>query len=772
MKGSNYRPPRGRCKFSATKPVNGVLGVLGVLLASSLLSSAPVLAQAAAPASGERPSVNPDQEAPRPNILLLMLDDVGFAQLDCFGGLIETPNIDRVAAKGVRYSNYHATPVCSASRAALLTGRNSHTVHMGGHPIFQSDAPGYDGKIPASAGTIAENLRQGGYATFALGKWDHLPVRETSPAGPQTYWPLGQGFDHFYGFLASEMDNFHPLLVRDNTPVDAPQNKNYILNRDLADQAIGMIRSRDAQAYRRPFFMYLATGTAHAPHHASQRWIDHYRGRFDEGWDKIRERILQRQIAQGLFPPSTKIGPRPEGMQPWDSLSADEKKLFARQMEVFAAALSEADEQFGRVLDELEVRGELENTVVLVTSDNGASAEGALAGSYNELFFARGSQPTAEENLKYYDLWGGAQTYPHYAFGWAVAGNTPFRYYKQTTYEGGTRVPLIVSVPHAAATGKWANSFVHISDVLPTMLDLVGVPAAKMVNNTVQSGFDGMSFAATLRAPDRASPHKDQYFEMFGFRAFWSNGWKIVSPSRLNTWNIMAPAKLDEPWQLYNLRNDPGETVDLASANPKIVERLKRGFDAQARQYNVYPIVGQYQSFGVQARKDAADFARRQGQWTYPGPVSRVPKMIAPPIDQRSFTATVDLTLPTGHETGPIFVWGGRLGGMSFYLKDGRPRLFMLGLDGSSQQVSAPRAIARGQQTLTLRVERAAQGSGKTVTISDNGQVLVSSVIDFDIPPVVPETFDVGRDDGTSVSADYAPNTNFPGEIKNLLFKF
>jgi len=712
------------------------------------------------------------EESRRPNVLLWLLDDVGFAQLSSFGGLVATPNIDRVAARGTRFSNYRTTAICSSTRAALLTGRNAHNVHMGGHPIFASDSPGYDGRIPASAGTLAENLRQSGYATFALGKWDHLPIPDTGPTGPHTYWPLAQGFERYYGFLASEMDNFHPLLVRDNTPVDVPRLPDYHLNKDLANEAISLIRSRDGKSDRSPFFLYLATGTAHAPHHASPAWIDRYRGKFDQGWDKAREQILKRQIAQGLVPKGTRTAARPDEMKAWDSLSADEKRLLAREMEVFAAALGEADAEFGRILDELEVRGELSNTIIIITSDNGASAEGSTDGSHHELLFARGKQPSAAENLPYFDSWGSDRTYPHYAFGWAVAGNTPFRYYKQTTYEGGIHVPLIVAAPQAAKAGKLDAGFVHVSDIVPTVLDLVGVKAAQTVNDTAQSPFDGVSFAQTLRGAPPGAARKDQYFETFGHRAFWSDGWKIVSPSRLNVWDIMSPPFREQPWQLYNLRKDPGETTDLAGRHPDIVERLSRGFDEQARQYQVYPIVGQYESFAVQAGKDAAEFARRNGEWTYPGPISRIPKLNAPPIDRRSYTATVDLDLPAGNETGPLFAFGGSLGGMSFYLKDGQPRFALRGLDGSFAEIKATQALPRGQSKLSLRLDRAEKGLGKTITISLGDRVIARNEIAFDIASVVPETFDIGRDDGTAVSGDYAADTPLPAELRNLTFKF
>lgn len=746
------------------------VATLGIL--ASLTIAHPALAQ---PASNDAASTAA-AAAPRgqaaPNILVWMLDDVGFAQLAAYGGLIATPNIDRMAAKGVRFSNYHTTPICSATRAAFLTGRNSHTVHMGGHPVFPSDAPGYDTRIPASAGTIAENLRQHGYATFALGKWDHLPLAEISPSGPQNYWPLQQGFDRFYGFLFSETNNYAPDLWRDNTPVNLPNDPSYHLNDDLADQAIQMIGTRDALARPRPFFMYLATGTAHAPHHAPQRWIARYRGKFDQGWDQARAQILKRQIALGAVAPNTPLAARPAGMAAWSSLAAEEKRLYARQMEVFAAALSHADEQFGRILDELDRRGELSNTVVVITSDNGASAEGGHSGTYNELLFATGQLPNARENLAYFDRWGGPETFPHYAFGWAVAGNTPFRQYKQTTYEGGTRVPLIIADLRHASNGSWRDGFAHVTDITPTLLDIAEVAPAARVNNTAQSQFDGVSFAARLSQAANAKSRSDQYFEVFGHRAYWSNDWKIVAPSRLDVWDITAPARLNSPWQLYDLKKDPTESEDLAARMPGKTAELAAGFAQAAERFHVNPITGQADSMAVLARRTAQDFAARKGRWNYAGPVSRIPKPFAPPIDSRSFTATADLELETPTSSAPVFVLGGRFGGIGLYLSQGIPTFMVRSLKGQAVTVRAHETLGQGRQMLTLSVDRQI-GEGKSrVSLRSGERLLVSEDILLEVPAVVPETFDVGRDDATALSAEYRANADFPGKLYGLQFQF
>lgn len=744
-------------------------------LAGALVASGPTMAQTGLPAADAsadtqaQPAQIQDQ---RPNVLVWMMDDVGFAQLSCFGGLVSTPNIDRVARMGTRYANFHTTPVCSPSRAALLTGRNSHTVNMGAHNMFTRDLPGYNGHIPRSAGTLAENLRQGGYTTFALGKWDHLPIEDTSAAGPFTFWPEGQGFDKFYGFMASETDNFHPLLWRGNTPFNPPADPNYHLNNDLADQAIAMIRGRDAHQPEQPFLVYWATGTAHAPHHAPQSWIERYRGKFDMGWDEARQLILQRQIADGIVPQGTKLAPRPDGMPAWASLTAAQKRLYARQMEVFAAALSHADEQFGRILDELDRRGELENTIIVIVSDNGASAEGGPTGTYNELLFATNALPDDKANTVYLDRWGGPQTYPHYAFGWAVAGNTPNRYYKQTTYEGGIRVPLIISTPHEAEKGAWRHDFVHVSDIVPTVLDFAGVEPAKVVNDVPQSRFDGISIAYTLGAHIDGPQSREQYFEMFGHRGFLKDGWKIVAPSRLDAWNITASGKHDSAWQLYDVRGDQGETTDLAARRPEKLAELEQGFDEQAKRFGVYPIGDFALAAQDFARRSQMDFERRQGEWRFSGPVSRVPKQLSPPFARGNFSARVNLNLPSGNVTGPVFVEGGHFGGIGLYLSGGRPRFQIRTLDGQQFILAAQKAIAAGAHDLELEIRPSGNTQDKVVTLRIDNTDTATGTLTFAIPATVEETFDIGRDEGTALSDDYQPNQDFEGAIREVTFDF
>jgi arylsulfatase len=740
--------------------------ISGVAMVAALVGGIPVGAEA--PAAALAPASQRDS---KPNVLIWVLDDIGFAQLSAFGGLVPTPNIDRVAQMGLRYTNYHTPPICSAARAALLTGRNSHSVHVGGHIAVARDYPGYDGNMPAGAGTIAENFRQAGYATFALGKWDDVPLSESTPAGPMTHWPLRQGFDRFYGFMAAETDNFDPLLWEGNSPRNRPAGDDYHLSADLADRAIAMIDARNGADPAAPFLMYWATGVAHAPHHAPADWIARFKGKFDMGWDKARELILKKQKAAGLVPKHTRLAPRPAQLPAWDSLSGDERRLYARQMEVFAAALAHADAQFGRILDAIERRGELDNTIVVIVSDNGASAEGGPSGSYHELLFTRDGVPDAAGNMPFLDRWGSPATYPHYAMGWAVAGNTPYRNYKQTTYEGGIHVPLIVAWPKGiAARGELRDQFVHAADITPTLLAAAGVTPAETVNDTRQLPFEGQDFrySFTATAPAPAAAPRGQYFEMFGHKGLWADGWKIVSYSKLETWDMNGPGRIDRPWELYNLAKDPGESEDLAARLPAKLAQLDAMFDAQARKFNVYPIADQAMMNRELMPKLAADFARRKGEWSYPGPVSRLVGLNVPPLARGAFTMRAQVTIG-GAVSGPIFAHGGRMGGAGLYLDAGKPVFVVRAMTGEPQFFAATQALPSGTHGIELDVHPA-EGGAHLVTIRADGQVLLSREGHFRIPGGPGETFEIGRDDGSAVGESYVPGKDFPGEIRNVVF--
>lgn len=730
---------------------------------------------------GERPIRNV-AKTDAPNVLVWLMDDVGFAQVSAYGGLVDTPNIDRVAAQGLSYSNFRATPVCSSSRASLLTGRNPHTVNVGGHAMGPRGLPGYSTLVPRDAGTAAENFRQAGYRTFAIGKWDHGPLSDLNAAGPFTYWPQGQGFDRFYGFLTADTDNFDPVLFENIAPVDIPEKQDYHFNTDMADKAIEWINTRSTGLPKPPFYMYWATGTAHAPHHAPADWIKKYHGRFDEGWDVAREKVLAKQKALGVVAADTKLPPRPAHMKAWDSLSADEKRLYTRQMEVFAAALSHADYEFGRVLDELAARGELDNTIVVITSDNGASAEGGPTGLMNEISFPNSHVPTVEENLAWVEQWGGPDTFPHYAFGWAVAGNTPFNYYKQTAWEGGIRVPLVIAWPEGIkARGEWREQFAYIADITPTVLDAAGVKAAERVNNLVQIPFDGESLVSTF-ADSEPSPNRGQYFEMYGNRSFVKGDWKVVASDRTVTWDLTTSASIDNAWALYNLKDDPAETMDLAAKFPEKVAELDAEFKQQAKQFNVDPIDGGGGTRVYMRKISMEDFKARRGQWHYPLPISRTLEFNAPPIKFMNHTMTAEVTLPNGDETGPIYAMGGSLGGMGLYLKGGKPTFIIRGLMGEEVKVSGS-PLSKGVNILEMEIDLGGGSQAHieplalrniTITIESNGNEVMNETVQFAMPATMSssETFDIGRDDGKALTDDYAAETPFPGTIRNVNFDF
>ncbi|MFM5932306.1 MAG: arylsulfatase [Novosphingobium sp.] len=752
--------------------------VSAVALAIAALGAQPSRAEAPAASSSPSRSVPAPTAPARPNVLVWMMDDVGFAQVGAFGGLVETPNIDRVARMGLRYDNYHTAPICSASRAAFLTGRMPHSVHIGGHSTAARDFPGYDAKIPASAGTIAANLHAAGYATYALGKWDHLPNGDASPAGPFRYWATGQGFDRFYGFLAADADNWNPILIRDVTPVQKPDAPDFHLSADLADKAIAMIEERDARTPQRPFFMYWATGAAHAPHHAPADWIARYKGRFDMGWDKAREAILKRQVAQGLVPKNTRLAPRPEGLPDWQSLSPDQKRLYARQMEVFAASLAYADAQFGRLLDSLAAKGELDNTMVIITSDNGASAEGGMDGLHNEAAVT-GSPPGVAGNLRFYADWGGPKTYPHYSNGWAVAGNTPYRYFKQTAHEGGSRVPLIISWPKGiAARGEQRSQFVHVSDIAPTILDAASVPLAEVVNDVKQQPMEGASIVASFAAQGSPRDGRAQYVELYGNKGLWEGGWQIVTTHRYRTWEWKTAPTFDEPWELYDVVRDPGQTTDLAAKFPERVSAMAAKFDEQAKRYNVAPIHNLSDTMAESIKRGRKAFADRGGKWRYSGIAGNIPNELVPPMTSMGFSIGADLDLPASGITGPIFAFGGQVGGMALYLDKGRPTLLVNSLAGDLIRADAAETIGPGKTRVEMVLHRGATASDGAsdyhVVFKSGGRPIGEATMHVAIPVYfgISEVFGVGIDDGSPVLAGARAGTPIPGGISNVLFDF
>jgi len=541
----------------------------------------------------------PPFRAGAPNVLVIVLDDTGFAQLGCYGSDIATPAMDGLASRGVRLTNFHTTAVCSPTRACLLTGRNHHRVGVGMLPDLPMNFPGYTGRIPNEAGTLAQILLNDGYATFAVGKWHLTPRDQRSPSGPFENWPLAKGFEHYYGFLGGDANHWAPELVRDNSYFDPPRtpNEGYHLSEDLADEAIARLRELRRNQPARPFLMWLALGATHAPHHVTPEWSDPYRGRFDAGWDVWRQETLERQIHLGIVPSGTELPTPSDHVPDWDSLDADHRRLYARMMEVYAGFLTHADAQIGRVLGALEDLGERDDTIVVLVSDNGASGEAGPHGSVSEFRFAQGRDEDVELNLRLIDALGGPRSYNHYPWGWAEAGNAPVRRFKRYTFEGGVRDPCVISWPgELDVAGEIRHQYCHAVDVLPTILDLVGLEPPEVLGGAAQMSLDGVTLRPMLAAPNAPEPRVSQYYECWGSRAMYGNGWKVVT----NHVNQLTHAERDliagssdfehDHWHLFDLRADIAENHDLAERHPDIRDHLVARWYEEADRNGVLPL--------------------------------------------------------------------------------------------------------------------------------------------------------------------------------------
>ena len=543
-----------------------------------------------------QPPVFPDGA---PNVVVIMLDDLGFAQLGCYGSEIATPNIDRLAGRGLRFTNFHTTAVCSPTRACLLTGRNHHRVGVGMLIDLPRNFDGYRAAFPRSAGTMADVLRSNGWATLAIGKW-HLTPTDQRAAGPYDMWPLGVGFDRYYGFLNGETNQWTPNLIRDNTHIEPPATPadGYHLDADLADEAIAQLAELRRAHSRRPFFLYYATGTPHAPHQVPPEWIEPYEGQFDDGWDVARERTLDRQKALGIVPPGVELSERPSWVEAWDSIPADRQRLYARMMEVYAGFVTHADHHIGRVLDAIEASGELDNTIVALVSDNGASAEGGPNGAYNQLgHYLSDEDDDLELELAHIDDLGGHRSSCHYPWGWALAGNTPLRKWKRYTHEGGVRDPLIISWPAGMGEqGVVRDQYSHVTDIMPTVLEAAGIPVPDELDGVAQMSLDGASLLPVFGDPSLATPHPEQYYECWGSRAMYQDGWKAVT-NHVNQLTLQERTLMEgsadfaeDSWELFNTDEDFTESVDLATTHPEKLAEMIALWNSHAARNNVLPL--------------------------------------------------------------------------------------------------------------------------------------------------------------------------------------
>ena len=603
-----------------------------------------------------------------PNVVLVLLDDVGYAQIGPYGSDIATPCFERLAENGLRYSNFHTTSLCSPTRAALLTGRNHHTNGVARIVELPSGFPGYDATIPKENGFLSEILLRNHYATFAVGKWHLTPATEMTMGSPRDRWPLGRGFERFYGFMGGETDQYRPELVHDNHQIDPPRTpeEGYHLTEDLADRAIAFVRDLRATYPSKPFFLWFTPGACHAPHQAPPSYIDAYRGRFDMGWDRWREEVFARQNASGLLPPGTELSPRPSWVPAWDSLTADEKRLYARMMEVYAGFLTQTDEQIGRTLGFVEELGELDNNIVIAMSDNGASAEGGPRGSFNEQYFFNLQAESLEENLRRIDDLGTPRANNHYPWGWAWAGNTPLKRFKRDTHEGGVADPMIVHWPaRIGRPGETRHQYIHAIDVLPTLLELIGIDAPSEINGVAQSAIEGVSFAGTLTDAAAPTKHLTQYYEMLGSRALYYEGWKAVTfhPAIIAAYDGTDVTKPfdDDVWELYHVAEDFSEVHDVAADHPGKLKELQDLWWSEAERYQVLPLNNQPWLHGDRR------FLRERHVY-YPG-IGHLPQAIAPDLRGRSFTMAAELDVPAdGAVDGTIVAHGSHSGGYVLYL--------------------------------------------------------------------------------------------------------
>ena len=668
-----------------------------------------------------------------PNVVLVVLDDVGFAQLGCYGSDITTPTIDGLAADGLRLTNFHTTALCSPTRACLLTGRSHHRNGLGRVADLAVGFPGYNGEIPKENGFLSEILRQHGYATYAVGKWHLTPDDETSMAAPRHSWPLGRGFDRWYGFHGGETHQFVPALYHDNHSVAPPASieEGYHLSADLADQAIAQLADLRAVDLDRPFFLYFCTGACHSPHHAPQEWIDRYRGHFDQGWDRWREGTFARQLAAGLVAPGTEMAPRPPWVPAWDDLSEDDQRVAARFMECFAAYLSYTDAQLARLLAFLEQTGDRQDTVVILVSDNGASSEGGPTGSINDNRLQNFDPAGPEELARRIDELGGPRAHNNYPWGWTMAGNTPFRRWKREVHEGGVADPCIVNWPAGIPGGGGVRGqFTHATDILPTVLELAGIEAPDTIEYVPQTPIDGISFAPMLR-PDGADtpPHRTtQYFEMFGSRAIYHDGWKAVTFKPIGplyddglNWN--APFS-DDRWELYHVAEDPTEIHDLAETEPGRLADMVERWWVEARANQVLPLDNRILHTLVHPKPDRR--APRLTTTYYPG-TSPVPETVAANMKNRGHVIEVDLTVPEGPPAeGVLLAQGSALGGFSLHLRGGRPRYLHNLYGKETYALAGERPLGPGRHRVVFRFDRQGNAGGPAALEVD-GEVVAEA---------------------------------------------
>ena len=713
-----------------------------------------------------------------PNVIIVLIDDLGFAGTSKYGGPISTPTFERLASQGLIYNNFHTTAVSSPTRSAIKSGRNHHVNNMGGIIETGTAFPGNTGQIPNEVAPVAEMLRLNGYSTAAFGKWHETAAWEASVSGPFDRWPTRQGFDKFYGFLGGETNQWAPFIYDGTHQVELPDDPNYHFLTDMTDQSVAWVKYQKALTPDRPFFIYYAPGATHAPHHVPQAWIDRWKGKFDQGWDKLREEILARQIKLGIVPKGTKLAPKPEAIPDWDTLSSDQKRLFARQFEVFAAFVEMTDHEVGRLLQAVKDMGQGDNTLVFyVAGDNGTSAEGGANGMFSEMTYFNGVQEKVEDMLKFMDKWGGPETYPHMAAGWAVALDTPYQWTKQVASDpGGTKVGMAVYWPKGIkGKGELRTQFHHVIDVVPTILEAARLPFPKVVNGVKQRPMDGVSMVYSFNNAKAKDRHTTQYFEMFGNRAMYHDGWFARTIHRA-PWEPKARRPLlEDIWELYDTRTDFSLVNDLAKKYPKKLAEMKTLFIKEARKNYALPIDDRVFERVNSELVGRPDLMAGRTSITLAEGMTGMTENVFLNIKNKSKTITAEIDIPEGKTAnGIIIAQGGRFGGWALYVKDGAPAYDYNFLGLQRFTVAATEKLRLGKSTIRFdfAYDGGGLGKGGMGTLYVNDKKVAEGRIERTQPMIfsADETADVGIDLATPVveSIGAEAKSKFTGRIPRV----